>query len=178
VQPCIPFSLRTLDYGDELIAPLHYVNNSGCLPFVVNQTWTGSIFLLERGSCHFAQKVHNAEIAGAAAALVIDDQPLCFDRNDACDEALCTEFCPLLGYIPPAQNPDGCVCFLPFLADDNNFEVSIPSFIISHSAGRFLVDCLAGEGCVRASASASASCPCTFCGHQAHPRTCSQGLHS
>lgn len=58
----------------HVVAPLD-TNGSplGCAPFPANSGAAGNIVLMNRGTCGFAQKVKNAQNAGAIAALVANN---------------------------------------------------------------------------------------------------------
>lgn len=136
-------------YGDEVTGVVMYVNDSssapGCLPFILNAPGSAQVIaLIDRGGCHFAQKVYNAQMAGASAVLIADTQPLCTVTQGACNVTACDQYCPLNGIIPDAYNPTDCECILPYMADDPKYLVSIPSVIIELGAATALKQCLAG----------------------------------
>ena len=102
--------------------------------------------MIDRGGCHFAQKVHNAEIAGAVAVLIADNAQLCQNApTGACNITACDYYCPIYGVIPDVYNQGGCECILPYLADDPVFPVSIPSFIITKYAADQMKACMLGQ---------------------------------
>ena len=58
----------------DISAPLKYLaaNNNGCVAFPAG-TFTGSVALIQRGTCNFSAKVNNAVTAGALAVVVFNN---------------------------------------------------------------------------------------------------------
>jgi len=68
------------DFGESdrpISAPLARWSPGGSnVACTASSTWhTGTIVLIERGSCSFSTKIRNAQMAGAAGVVIIDNQP-------------------------------------------------------------------------------------------------------
>lgn len=129
------------EFGSSVVGELQYVgsftNNTGCQPYTAPSSWaqTSVIALVDRGDCHFTQKVFNAQRAGAQAVVIADNEKMC-GRDPECGQC---DTC--LSDAPPQ-----CACALPFMADDGGgVDVDIASFIIAqYDANRFKA-CLSGS---------------------------------
>ncbi|MBL4661461.1 MAG: S8 family serine peptidase [Alcanivoracaceae bacterium] len=68
----------TDNFSGDVAADLLYAGNveaanaEGCTAYVNNTAFTGKIALIIRGSCSFADKINNAEAAGAIAVIVFN----------------------------------------------------------------------------------------------------------
>lgn len=120
---------------------LRYTNHSGCdgdpIP-PVRPGVRGVILMVERGGCHFTQKVLSAQRAGAMAVLVRD-------YTDICGEGECRYMVDCSDR-PKFGGPGTCPQRMPFLSDDGSGEaVVVPSFMVTRHAGGVLRDCLDGR---------------------------------
>ncbi|CAH0475299.1 unnamed protein product [Peronospora belbahrii] len=103
----------------SLQAQLVYTNESGCSE-IKNSEWEPPFaLLLDRGDCHFVEKVRRAQHAGARAVLIADDKCLCTDVD-------CLR----------ETGDDYCETVLPFMADDESGgDITISSMLIRKSDG-------------------------------------------
>lgn len=106
------------DYAmGSLQTQLIYANASGCDRIDASKWEPPFALLLDRGNCHFVEKVRNAQHAGARAVLIGDNKCLCSDP-----ECLA------------ATGDDFCETLLPFMADDESGgDISIPSMLLRKS---------------------------------------------
>ncbi|KAG6974660.1 hypothetical protein JG687_00000222 [Phytophthora cactorum] len=103
----------------SLQTQLVYTSESGCEE-IKNGDWEPPFALmLDRGDCHFVEKVRRAQHAGARAVLIADNKCLCTDVE-------CLR----------ETGDDFCETVLPFMADDESGgDISIPSMLIRKSDG-------------------------------------------
>ncbi|KAK1945262.1 Vacuolar-sorting receptor 1 [Phytophthora citrophthora] len=103
----------------SLQTQLVYTSESGCEE-IKNSDWEPPFALmLDRGDCHFVEKVRRAQHAGARAVLIADNKCLCTDVE-------CLR----------ETGDDFCETVLPFMADDESGgDISIPSMLIRKSDG-------------------------------------------
>lgn len=87
-------------------------NNTGCDPITPDPAWGANpVIMVDRGDCMFAAKARNAELAGAAAVIIINNVPLCGPASDGgspgCES--CANCC--------SYNcaPTACTCRLPYM---------------------------------------------------------------
>ncbi|KAG7398836.1 Vacuolar-sorting receptor 1 [Phytophthora boehmeriae] len=101
----------------SLQTQLVYTTDSGCEE-IKSQGWEPPFALmLDRGDCHFVEKVRRAQHAGARAVLIADNKCLCTDVE-------CLR----------ETGDDFCETVLPFMADDESGgDISIPSMLIRKS---------------------------------------------
>lgn len=133
LQVVVPFSLqveggyphRDALFGypsynkGSLVSPLVNGNASACEPFTFGDAIPPFAVLLERGGCHFVQKVRNAQHAGASAVVMVDNSCLCTDSE-------CMK----------TTGDTTCEAVLPFMADDESgSDITIPSMLIRKSDG-------------------------------------------
>lgn len=79
----------------SLQTQLIYTNSTGCEK-IVSDSWEPPFaLLLDRGDCHFVEKVRQAQHAGARAVLIADSKCLCSDSecltrtgDDTCEKVL------------------------------------------------------------------------------------------
>lgn len=65
----------------SLQTQLVYTNSTGCSK-IASEGWEPPFaLLLDRGDCHFVEKVRNAQHAGARAVLIADNKCLCTDTE-------------------------------------------------------------------------------------------------
>ncbi|TMW56705.1 hypothetical protein Poli38472_006715 [Pythium oligandrum] len=103
----------------SLQTQLIYTNSTGCGKIEAGNWEPPFALLLDRGDCHFVEKVRNAQHAGARAVLISDSKCLCTDTE-------CLR----------ATGDDFCETVLPFMADDESGgDISIPSMLIRKSDG-------------------------------------------
>lgn len=101
----------------SLQTQLIYTNSTGCEKIVADNWEPPFALLLDRGDCHFVEKVRQAQHAGARAVLIADSKCLCTDT-----ECLAS------------TGDDFCETVLPFMADDESGgDISIPSMLIRKS---------------------------------------------
>lgn len=98
----------------SLQTQLIYANASACERLSNDQWEPPFALLVERGGCHFVEKVRNAQHAGARAVLIADNKCLCSDSE--CLRHTGDNFCETV---------------LPFMADDESGgDITIPSMLI------------------------------------------------
>ncbi|KAJ0402758.1 hypothetical protein ATCC90586_007669 [Pythium insidiosum] len=104
----------------SLQTQLYYTNSTGCGAKIEAAGWEPPFaLLLDRGDCHFVEKVRNAQHAGARAVLISDNKCLCTDTE-------CLR----------ETGDTICETVLPFMADDESGgDISIPSMLIRKSDG-------------------------------------------
>lgn len=96
-----------------------------------------AVFMIDRGECHFVEKVRYAEQLGASAVIIVDNVCLCNDYNIDGAGATWPAKCEALR--PEAT----CEPFLPYMGDDGSGgNVNIPSYMVSHWDGQKFKDCL------------------------------------
>jgi len=114
----------------SLVTPLINGNSTGCnntLDF--NSIQSPYAVLLNRGECHFVQKVRNAQHAGASAVIIVDNTCLCTDTE-------CMR----------ETGDTSCEAVLPFMADDESGgDITIPSMLIRKSDGKKIKEAIGGS---------------------------------
>jgi hypothetical protein len=75
----------------SLQTQLIYANTTGCEKIDSSGWEPPFALLLDRGKCHFVEKVRNAQHAGARAVLIGDNKCLCSDTE--CLKATGDDFC-------------------------------------------------------------------------------------
>lgn len=119
------FGYPTYSKG-SFVTPLVNGNASACEPFTFGDAIPPFAVLLERGGCHFVQKVRNAQHAGASAVVMVDNSCLCTDAE-------CMK----------TTGDTTCEAVLPFMADDESgSDISIPSMLIRKSDGKRIQDAI------------------------------------
>lgn len=108
-------------YGNSLIGRVFAVPSGvdGCSPIAANSSWGMNYILLipRGGGCSFETKVYNAQLVGAAGALVGDTYLMCGDANANVCNTLCSNYCGYRNMIPDTvPNPNDCECILPYMA--------------------------------------------------------------
>lgn len=75
----------------SLQTQLIYTNSTGCEKIVADNWEPPFALLLDRGDCHFVEKVRQAQHAGARAVLIADSKCLCTDTE--CLASTGDDFC-------------------------------------------------------------------------------------
>lgn len=75
----------------SLQTQLIYTNSTGCEKIVADNWEPPFALLLDRGDCHFVEKVRQAQHAGARAVLIADSKCLCSDSE--CLTSTGDDFC-------------------------------------------------------------------------------------
>jgi len=151
--------------GDKMIAgQLFYVtpgNLTGCNEYqeAVPQDipkGTHKIFLVDRGSCDFVDKVRAAQKLNAVAVIIADNVCQCSDMLDSTiwgpnsphgrtpeQKVMCEQLAIKARAEGRLSASDNCERGLPFMADDGTgSDVTIPSFLIDYLDAQPLKDCL------------------------------------
>lgn len=103
----------------SLQTQLIYTASTGCEKIDAGDWEPPFALLLDRGDCHFVEKVRQAQHAGARAVLIADNKCLCTDVE-------CLK----------STGDDYCETVLPYMADDESGgDISIPSMLIRKSDG-------------------------------------------
>ncbi|DAZ98183.1 TPA: hypothetical protein N0F65_005315 [Lagenidium giganteum] len=101
----------------SLQTQLIHANSTGCDKIDADAWEPPFALLLDRGECHFVEKVRQAQHAGARAVLIADNKCLCTDTD-------CLK----------STGDDFCETVLPYMADDESGgDISIPSMLIRKS---------------------------------------------
>uniref|UniRef100_A0A7S1CEE4 PA domain-containing protein n=1 Tax=Bicosoecida sp. CB-2014 TaxID=1486930 RepID=A0A7S1CEE4_9STRA len=126
-------------YGGSISGRVIYgtphLNHTGCNEIQPDPEWPDEpILMIDRGQCDFVRKVRNAELAGAVAVVIADNQGLC--GYGTCADVPCD--CS----VPPVRD---CECRMPFMADDGSGgDVNIPSFLLSRYHTDKFKQCILG----------------------------------
>lgn len=134
-----------LPYGGGTNGPLYYPSQPGtnfslgCTTLGGDANIRNSIVLLDRGGCHFTEKVLNAQAAGAAGVVLKDNLGICASKDYPTGSPLCTTT--LCSQCPYFEKDEYCQCYLRYLADDGGgVNVLIPAFMVTQEDGQKLID--------------------------------------